>query len=80
MERTFSKPPAARQVEARARARQYGVKVAVVSEARRYVAASQQQPGVVYAIERCAGYLARPSIIPRSFSPQVLHSLNGRAR
>ncbi len=64
MERTFAKPPAARQVEARARARQYGVKVAVVSEARRYVSASQQQPGVVYAIERtpagwacsCQGY------------------------
>ena len=52
MERSFSKPPAARQLEARARARTRGVKVAVVSEARRYVAASQQQPGVVYAIER----------------------------
>ncbi len=64
MERSFSKPPAARQVEARARARQRGVKVAVLSEARRYVSASQQQPGVVYAIERtpvgwacsCQGY------------------------
>ncbi len=64
MERQFSKPPEARQVEARARARQYGVTVAVVSEARRYVTASQQQPGVVYAIERtpagwacsCQGY------------------------
>ncbi len=52
MERTFSKPPAARQVEARARARQLGVKVAVVSEARRYVTASQSQLGTVYAIER----------------------------
>ena len=39
MERLFSKPPEARQVEARARARTY-------------VAASQQQPGTVYAIER----------------------------
>ncbi len=65
MERTFSKPPAARQVEARARSRQYGVKVAVVVEARRYVTASQSQPGTVYAIERtpagwacsCEGYL-----------------------
>ncbi len=64
MERTFSKPPAARQVEARARARRYGVKVAVVVEARRYVTASQSQPGTVYAIERtpagwacsCQGY------------------------
>ncbi len=65
MERSFSKPPAARQVEARARARTRGVKVAVVVEARRYVTASQSQPGTVYAIERtpagwacsCEGYL-----------------------
>ncbi len=64
MDRTFSKPPEARQLEARARARTRGVKVAVVVEARRYVTASQQQPGVVYAIERtpagwacsCQGY------------------------
>ncbi len=64
MERTFSKPPAARQVEARARARTLGVKVAVVVEARRYVTASQSQPGTVYVIERtpvgwacsCQGY------------------------
>ncbi len=64
MQRTFSKPAEARQLEARARARTRGVKVAVVSEARRYVAASQQRPGVVYAIERtpagwacsCQGY------------------------
>ena len=64
MERTFSKPPAARQLEARDRARALGVKVAVVSEARRYVSASQAQPGTVYAIERtpagwacsCQGY------------------------
>ncbi len=63
MERTFSKPPEARQLEARART--LGVKVAVVSEARRYVTASQSQPGVVYAIERtpagwacsCEGYV-----------------------
>ncbi|MDP9375016.1 MAG: hypothetical protein M3Q65_21725 [Chloroflexota bacterium] len=64
-ERTFSKPLEARQVEARARARTRGVKVAVVVEARRYVTASQSQPGTVYAIERtpvgwacsCEGYL-----------------------
>ena len=64
MERTFSKPPEARQVEARARARTRGVTVAVVSEARRYVTASQSAPGTVYAIERtpvgwacsCQGY------------------------
>ena len=64
MVKTFAKPPAARQLEARARARTLGVKVAVVSEARRYVSAAQSQPGALYAIERtpvgwacsCAGY------------------------
>ena len=62
--RTFSKPQPARQVEARARARTLGVRVAVVSEARRYITASQSQPGAVYVIERtpvgwacsCQGY------------------------
>jgi len=64
MVKTFAKPPAARQLEARARARTLGVRVAVVSEARRYVAAGQSQPGTLYAIERtpagwacsCQGY------------------------
>ncbi len=64
MERTFSKPPEARQVEARARARQYGVKVAVVVEARKYVTASQSHPGTLYTLLRtpagwaceCEGY------------------------
>ncbi len=64
MVRTFAKPPAARQLEARARARTRGVRVAVVSEARRYVTASQSQPGALYVIERtpvgwacsCQGY------------------------
>ncbi len=63
-ERTFSKPPAARQVEARARARQKGVKVAVVSEARKYVSNSLTRPGTLHTIERtpagwacsCEGY------------------------
>ena len=63
--RSFSKPQPARQLEARARARTLGVRVAVVVEARRYVTASQSQPGTVYAIERtpagwacsCDGYL-----------------------
>jgi hypothetical protein len=63
--RTFAKPREARLVEARSRARTLGVKVAVVSEARRYCTASQSQPGTVYAIERtpigwaceCEGYL-----------------------
>src|SRR5688500_804564 len=62
--RTFSKPPAARQVEARARAKQLGVRVAVVSEARSYVSVSQSTPGSTYRIERnrhgwtceCEGY------------------------
>ncbi len=64
MERTFSKPPAARQVEARARARTRGVKVAVVVGGRKYVTASQSHPGTVYTIVRtpvgwaceCEGY------------------------
>ena len=65
MVRTFTKPQEARQLEARARARNLGVKIAVVSEARRYCTASQSQPGTVYTIERtpvgwaceCEGYL-----------------------
>ena len=65
MVKTFSKPQPARQLEARGRARTLGVRVAVVVEARRYVTASQSQPGAVYAIERtpagwacsCDGYL-----------------------
>ncbi len=64
MVKTFSKPQAARQVEARARARQCGVKVEVVSEARHYRTRSQSQPGTVYTILRtpagwaceCEGY------------------------
>ncbi len=63
-ERTFSKPLEARRVEARARARRYGVKVAVVVEARKYVTASQSHPGTVYTLLRtpvgwaceCEGY------------------------
>lgn len=62
---TFSKPLAARQVEARARAKARGVRVAVVSEARSYVSISQSQPGSTYRIERsrhgwsceCDGFL-----------------------
>jgi hypothetical protein len=63
--RTFSKPQQAREIEARDRAKSLGVRVAVVSEARRYITAAQSQPGVLYAIERtpvgwacsCQGYL-----------------------
>ncbi len=62
--RTFSKPFPARRVEARARARTLGVRVVVISEARRYITASRSAPGTVYAIERtpvgwacsCQGY------------------------
>jgi hypothetical protein len=63
--RTFAKPPEARRLEARARARTLGVKVAMVVEARRYVTASQSVAGQLYTIERtpigwaceCEGYL-----------------------
>lgn len=63
--KNFSKPQEARELEARARAKKCGVRVAVVSEARSYVTASQSQPGTVYAIQRtpagwacsCEGYL-----------------------
>jgi len=62
--RTFSKPQAARQIEARARAKQLRVRVAVVSQARSYLSVSQSVPGVTYRIERsrhgwsceCEGY------------------------
>ena len=50
--RQFSKPPEARQVEARARARRCGVRVEVVSEARHYRTRSQSQPGTAYTIKR----------------------------
>jgi hypothetical protein len=50
---TFSKPQAARQIEARARAKRLGVRVAVVVEARSYISASQSTPGTAYRIERC---------------------------
>ncbi len=63
--RQFSKPLAARQVEARSRAKANGVRVAVVSEARSYVSISQSRPGIAYRIERsrhgwaceCDGFL-----------------------
>ncbi len=50
---TFSKPQAARRIEARARAKRLGVRVAVVVEARSYLSASQSTPGTAYRIERC---------------------------
>jgi hypothetical protein len=48
----FSKPQAARQVEARARAKKLRVRVNVVSEARSYLSISQSQQGIAYRIER----------------------------
>ena len=50
--RQCTKPQAAREVEARARAKRLGVRVAVVSEARSYVSISQTRPGITYRIER----------------------------
>ena len=60
----FSKPQAAREIEARDRARTRGVRVAVLVEARRYCAHAQSEPGTVYTIARtpvgwacaCLGY------------------------
>ena len=48
----FSKPQEARELEARARAKRLGVRVAVVSEARSYVSASQSTPGTVHSMQR----------------------------
>jgi hypothetical protein len=54
MVQTFSKPQEARELEARARAKRLGVRIAVVSEARQYVSASQSQPGIVHTMQRTA--------------------------
>ena len=64
MVKPFSKPQAAREIEARDRARTRGVRVAVLVEARRYCAHAQSEPGTVYTIARtpvgwacaCLGY------------------------
>ena len=64
MVREFSKPAEARQLEARARARTHGVRVAVLSHARRYSTHSRSEPGVVHTLQRtrdgwccsCRGY------------------------
>ena len=50
--RRFSKPQPARHLEARARARTMGVRVAVLVEASRYASHSQGEPGVVHTLER----------------------------
>lgn len=61
----FSRPQAARAIEARARARQLAVKVQVMEPGQAYCTRSQSQPGVVYHVTRerggwqceCSGYV-----------------------
>lgn len=61
----FSRPQAAREIEARARARQRGVRVEVIEPGMAYRTLSQSQPGTVYTMTRerggwqceCAGYV-----------------------
>ena len=64
MVRTFAKPQEARAIEARARARSCGVRIAVVLESRRYCTPARSEPGTTYTIARtpigwacsCLGY------------------------
>ena len=64
MVREFAKPQEARAIEARARARCCGVRVAVIVEARRYCTPARSEPGTTYTIARtpvgwacsCPGY------------------------
>jgi hypothetical protein len=64
MEEREMKPQAAREIEARARARQLRVRVAVVDRGEWYTTVSQSRPGVRYAMRRtpagwacsCDGY------------------------
>ena len=64
MVREFSKPQEARAIEARARARCCGVRVAVIVEARRYCTPARSEPGTTHTIARtpvgwacsCPGY------------------------
>ena len=71
MVKEFSKPQPARQLEARARARTLGVRVAVLVEARRYVTHAQSRPGVTYIVVS-----HRPSVIERA--AQVVTLADGR--
>lgn len=60
----FSRPQAAREIEARGRARDLSVKVQVIEPGMAYSTRSQSQPGTVYTITReragwqceCPGY------------------------
>lgn len=64
MVKLFGKPFDARAVEARARAKERGVRVTVVVECRNYVSRSQSEAGVIYRMVRsnqgweceCRGY------------------------
>ncbi|MCA9878427.1 MAG: hypothetical protein KC442_11615, partial [Thermomicrobiales bacterium] len=51
----FSRPQAAREIEARSRARDLAVKVQVIEPGMAYSTRSQSQPGVVYSITRERG-------------------------
>ena len=63
--RQFSKPPTARQIEARSRARSLGVRVYVVEDGACYFTRSQSDDGVLYHVTRerlgwqceCPGYI-----------------------
>lgn len=50
----FTRPQEAREIEARARARDLGVRVTVLSPATAYRTRSQSDPGAVYTIQRSA--------------------------
>ena len=64
MDQGYTKPQAAREIEARARARRLRVRVAGVERGASYTTLSQSRPGVRYAMQRtpagwacsCAGY------------------------
>jgi len=75
MVREFAKPQDAREIEARARARSSGVRMAVIVEARRYCTPARSEPGTTHTIARtpigwacsCLGYLesTKKSGVPR---------------
>lgn len=48
----FSRPQAAREIEARARARDLGVRVEVIEAGNAYCTRSQSEPGTVYTMTR----------------------------
>ena len=48
----FSRPQAAREIEARGRAKTLGVRVEVIETARYYQTKSQSEPGTIYHIGR----------------------------